>query len=70
MHCKDVRPDVLAKARAEDWSFMDAVLAGIFTVPGDGAIAYAKLLKRLWPIMAMPAGWWWKRSRIPPRPIR
>jgi inosose dehydratase len=26
---------------------MDAVLAGIFTVPGDGAIAYSKLLKRL-----------------------
>jgi inosose dehydratase len=47
VHCKDVRPDILAKARAEDWSFMDAVLAGIFTVPGDGAIAYSKLLKRL-----------------------
>jgi inosose dehydratase len=47
VHCKDVRPDILAKARAEDWSFMDAVLAGIFTVPGDGAIAYPKLLKRL-----------------------
>jgi inosose dehydratase len=47
VHCKDVRPDVLAKARAENWSFMDAVLAGIFTVPGDGVIPYAKLLKRL-----------------------
>lgn len=47
VHCKDVRPDVLAKARAEDWSFMGAVLAGIFTVPGDGAIGYPALLRRL-----------------------
>jgi inosose dehydratase len=47
VHCKDVRPAVLARARAEDMSFMDAVLAGIFTVPGDGAIDYATILERL-----------------------
>lgn len=47
VHCKDVRPDVLARARAEDMSFMDAVLAGIFTVPGDGAIPYSTLLPKL-----------------------
>ena len=44
VHCKDVRPEILAKARAEDMSFMGAVLAGIFTVPGDGAIDYPTLL--------------------------
>jgi inosose dehydratase len=47
VHCKDVRPNVLARARAEDMSFMGAVLAGIFTVPGDGSIDYATLLKML-----------------------
>ncbi len=47
VHCKDVRPAILARARAEDMSFMDAVLAGIFTVPGDGGIDYATILKRL-----------------------
>ncbi len=47
VHCKDVRPDVLSRARAQDMSFMDAVLAGIFTVPGDGAIPYATVLRKL-----------------------
>ena len=44
VHCKDVRPDVLAAVRAGAWSFLDAVLAGVFTVPGDGCIDYAALL--------------------------
>ena len=44
VHCKDVRPKVLQDARATDMSFMNAVLAGIFTVPGDGAIDYPVLL--------------------------
>jgi inosose dehydratase len=47
VHCKDIRRPVLEKAWAGDWSFMDAVLAGIFTVPGDGSVAYAPLLQRL-----------------------
>ncbi|PBB87618.1 MULTISPECIES: myo-inosose-2 dehydratase [unclassified Mesorhizobium] len=47
VHCKDVRPEVLKRARAEDMSFMGAVMEGIFTVPGDGAIDYATLLKML-----------------------
>lgn len=41
VHCKDIRPDVLQQARARDLSFLDAILAGVFTVPGDGAIDYA-----------------------------
>ena len=47
VHCKDVRPQVLKRARAADMSFMDAVMEGIFTVPGDGVIDYATLLKLL-----------------------
>jgi inosose dehydratase len=47
VHCKDVRADILKRARAEDMSFMGAVMAGIFTVPGDGAQDYATLLRIL-----------------------
>ncbi|WP_439627408.1 myo-inosose-2 dehydratase [Shinella sp.] len=47
VHCKDYRPEVLARARAEDMSFMGAVMEGIFTVPGDGAQDYLTLLKIL-----------------------
>ena len=47
VHCKDVRRAVLDKALAEDASFMGAVLEGIFTVPGDGCIAFPPLLRCL-----------------------
>jgi len=47
VHCKDVRREMLTKALANDTSFMDAVLQGIFTVPGDGCIDYVPLLHRL-----------------------
>lgn len=46
-HCKDVRPAMLKKAREDDMSFMGAVLDGIFTVPGDGCVDFASLLKTL-----------------------
>jgi inosose dehydratase len=44
VHLKDVRRDVLARARARDASFLDAVVDGVFTVPGDGAIDFAPVL--------------------------
>ena len=47
IHCKDVRFDVLKKVRQDDASFLSAVLAGVYTVPGDGFIdyyAFARLL--------------------------
>jgi inosose dehydratase len=47
VHCKDVRPAVLAEARAQDMSFLDAVLAGVFTVPGDGCIDYDAFARTL-----------------------
>ena len=34
---------MLARARAADQSFLDSVIDGVFTVPGDGAIDYAPL---------------------------
>jgi inosose dehydratase len=47
VHCKDARRDVLDRARASDMSFLGAVLDGVFTVPGDGCIDFAPLLKTL-----------------------
>ena len=47
VHCKDVRKDVLAAARAKDMSFLDAVVEGCFTVPGDGMVNYPAVLGEL-----------------------
>jgi inosose dehydratase len=47
VHCKDIRPEALKRARQSDQSFLDAILEGVFTVPGDGMIdyyAFARLL--------------------------
>ena len=47
LHCKDIRPDVLRRCRNADTSFLEAVLQGVFTVPGDGCIDFAAVLKPL-----------------------
>jgi len=50
VHCKDIRASLLAEAKAKDLSFLDAVLSGVFTVPGDGSVDYPPIfaeLKRL-----------------------
>jgi inosose dehydratase len=47
VHCKDIRRDLLNRAIAEDMTFIQAVIAGVFTVPGDGCIAFEPLLRRL-----------------------
>jgi inosose dehydratase len=48
-HAKNIRPDVVARVRAEGMSFLQGVIAGAFTVPGDqeGAIDFAPLLQQL-----------------------
>jgi inosose dehydratase len=45
VHCKDVRRTVLAHSLNRDASFLDAVLDGVFTVPGDGCVDYASVLE-------------------------
>ncbi|WP_102227264.1 myo-inosose-2 dehydratase [Acidimangrovimonas sediminis] len=57
VHAKNVRPDVMARVRAEGLSFMEGVRAGVFTVPGDpeGGIDFAPLLGQL--KAADYAGW-------------
>ncbi|WP_027961271.1 myo-inosose-2 dehydratase [Halomonas halodenitrificans] len=47
VHCKDIRKEVLVDVRNRDLSFLDGVLNGMFTVPGDGHIDYAPLFKGL-----------------------
>lgn len=47
VHCKDVRPGIIAKACNDGWSFLRGVLAGTFTVPGDGVIDYDAVLATL-----------------------
>ena len=44
VHCKDVRPRVIRQARNNNWSFLDAVINGAFTVPGDGAVDFPALI--------------------------
>jgi len=55
VHCKDVRAGVLDEALRRDRSFLAAVLDGVFTVPGDGAIDYEAVLRPL--CDAGYAGW-------------
>ena len=47
VHCKDVRPKVIAQARNDGWSFLNGVLNGTFTVPGAGVIDYDAILNTL-----------------------
>jgi inosose dehydratase len=45
VHCKDVRRAVLESCRNRDSSFLNAVLEGVFTVPGDGMVDYHAVLE-------------------------
>lgn len=47
LHCKDIRSDVFADVRAQGASFLDGVLAGMFTVPGDGGLDYGAVMRAL-----------------------
>lgn len=47
VHCKDVRPEVFSATLGRKASFLDGVLDGIFTVPGDGTINYSDVMKAL-----------------------
>jgi inosose dehydratase len=47
VHTKDVRREVMETARARDWSFLDSVLAGVYTVPGDGMVDFHAVFQAL-----------------------
>jgi len=44
VHAKDVRRDVMRRVHAERLSFLDAVVEGVYTVPGDGMIDFVAAL--------------------------
>lgn len=48
-HAKNIRPAVTAKVRTEGWSFLQGVVGGAFTVPGDqdGGVDFKPLLQIL-----------------------
>lgn len=47
VHLKDMRRDVVDRAKPEAMSFLTAVRAGAFTVPGDGCVDFDPILKTL-----------------------
>jgi myo-inosose-2 dehydratase len=47
LHAKDVRALVCERAKTENWSFLRAVLEGVFTVPGDGSIDFERVFREL-----------------------
>lgn len=47
LHCKDVREAVMWRANREDSSFLESVLDGVYTVPGDGMVDYVAVLKEM-----------------------
>ena len=47
VHFKDIRPEIVKDIRENDRSFLDAVIAGSFTVPGDGCIDFQAVADQL-----------------------
>lgn len=47
VHVKDVRMEVIAGLDRSRESFLDAVVKGAFTVPGDGSLDFAAIVGRL-----------------------
>jgi inosose dehydratase len=47
VHAKDVRAAVLADVKAKDTSFLDAVVHGVYSVPGDGMVDFAAVFAEL-----------------------
>ncbi|WP_212949413.1 myo-inosose-2 dehydratase [Siminovitchia terrae] len=47
IHLKDVREDVLKRAREESFSIRQSIRSGIFTVPGEGCLDFEPVFKIL-----------------------
>lgn len=47
VHLKDIREDILKIVKEDGLSFLQAVKAGVFTVPGDGFIKFEPLFRIL-----------------------
>ncbi len=55
VHCKDVRNATFNALNDRGGSFLDGVLDGMFTVPGDGSLDYVEIMQALADIKY--AGW-------------
>jgi myo-inosose-2 dehydratase len=47
LHAKDVRAAVAERAAHGEWSFLRAVVEGVFTVPGDGCVPFDRVFQEL-----------------------
>lgn len=47
VHCKDIRAEVFAGVQKGNKSFLQGVLDGMFTVPGDGGLDYGAVMRAL-----------------------
>jgi inosose dehydratase len=47
VHLKDVRQEIVQKVKDQKLSFLQAVIEGVFTVPGDGCINFESIFKIL-----------------------
>ncbi len=47
VHAKDIRKDIVDGLDRERESFLDAVIKGVFTVPGDGSLDFEEIIKGL-----------------------
>ena len=50
VHTKDIRSKVMDSINKKEKSFLDSVLMGIFTVPGDGMIDYEEVMQQLYKV--------------------
>ncbi|MFP4125876.1 MAG: myo-inosose-2 dehydratase [Alphaproteobacteria bacterium] len=55
VHLKDVRHEVMEVCNARHLSFIESIIEGVFTVPGDGAIDFKPIFRTL--AEANYAGW-------------
>jgi hypothetical protein len=65
VHCKDVRPASPRMARNRGWSFLDSVLNGAFSTPGEGCVDFAAvdaILRKA----GYADGSWSRVSKTPP----
>ena len=56
VHLKNVRFEVMERAKKEKWSFLQAVRNGVFTVPGDGGLDFVPVFDAL--KQGGYKGWW------------
>ena len=55
-HMKNIRPNIVERARKEPMSFEWAVINGCFAVPGDGGLDFARIFRQV--ISGGYQGWW------------